>query len=378
MSAIWIIASNDLRVFLKEKWGYVWLFLMPLLFVYFFGTAMRGGNGQPSDPRPTVSIENSDDGYLGAIFVDLLEAEGLRVLDPSGDESSDRTIVIPEDFTAKVEAAEETAVGFRKKAESGAEPAAMLEIRATRAIVALTSAIFSLVSEDEQGAVSEDGIREFLEREKSVELQASFAGRKKVPTGFEQSVPGYTVMFVLMNLLIFGGLSISGERTNGVLRRIAVHPIERWQLVTGKVLGRFLLGIVQIVYMLAVSRLLFGMDYGGNLLLVAGTLLIFAWGCASLGVFIGAVVKDPESVQGLCTLGSVAFAALGGCWWPLEVVPDFARRIGSLFPTAWAMSAMHQLISFGGGFEQIIPELLLMSAFAAVSTLLAARFLRVY
>ncbi|TWT82540.1 ABC-2 family transporter protein [Planctomycetes bacterium CA13] len=147
-------------------------------------------------------------------------------------------------------------------------------------------------------------------------------------------------------------------------------------MVLGKILGRFLLGVVQIVYLLVVSKLLFGIDYGGNLMLIGATLLVFAWGCASLGVLIAAVVTNQESVQGLCTLGSIAMAALGGCWWPLEIVPDFARQIGGLFPTAWAMDAMHQLISFGGGLPEIINPLLLITLFAVTTSVLAAKVLR--
>ena len=98
---------------------------------------------------------------------------------------------------------------------------------------------------------------------------------------------------------------------------------------------------------------------------------------AALGVLVGAVVKGPEAVQGICTLGAIIMAALGGCWWPLEIVPDFVRRIGYAFPTAWTMDALHQLISFGGGIGDIITELLLIAAFAVLSSLLAARFLRV-
>ena len=377
MRGVWIIAWNDLRVFLKDKGGYIWLFVMPLVFIYFFGITMRGEDGEPADPRPRVSIENKDTGYLGSMFVELLEAEGLRVSDPSKSDKASRKIKIPADFTQKVEAAESVDVEFSQRANSGGEPSAMIEVRMTRAIVSLTSAIFSLVSDDEETVVNEKRLRELLAREKLVRLDVGFAGRRRTPAGFEQSVPGYAVMFVLMNLLIFGGLSISGERTNGVLRRIAVHPISHWQLITGKILGRFLLGVVQILFLLVVGWLFFGLDYGGSLPLVALTLLIFAWGCAGLGVLVGAVVKEPEAVQGICTLGAVLMAALGGCWWPLEIVPEFVRSIGYAFPTAWAMDALHQLISFGGGLTDITTELSLIVGFSIVSTLLAAKFLRV-
>ncbi len=382
MNAIWVIASNDLRVFLKDKGGYVWLFGMPLIFMYLFGSAMIGSDQEPRNPKPRVVIENQDAGYLGELFVEQLEQEGFSVVQPdaesdAGKGTKENAILIPADFTARVEAAKQVKVDFLKKSDGNAQPAAMVEVRITRAIVSLTSAIFSVVTEQPDAKLTEASLKEVLSREKPVKLDVRFAGQRQVPAGFQQSVPGYLVMFVLMNLLVFGGLAISQERSNGALRRIAVHPISNLQLVAGKILGRFLLGIVQIVYLLAVSGLFFGIDYGGNLLPIATTLLIFAWGCSSLGVFVGAVIRTPESVQGICTLGSVAMAALGGCWWPLEIVPDSAQQVGNLFPTAWAMSAMHQLFSFGGGFAEIQSELIWISGFAVVSSLLAVRFLKV-
>ncbi len=377
MRSIWIIATNDLRVFLKDKGGYIWLFLMPLMFIYLFGITMRGPKGEPSDPRPQVTIRNNDAGYLGGIFVELLQAEGLRVVDAPTEGDPLRAIDIPADFTARVEAAEAVEVGFSQNSKSSPQPAAMIEVRITRAIVSITSAIFSVVSQDEETDVSEAALREFLSQEKTVRLDATFAGRRVVPSGFEQSVPGYAVMFVLMNLLIFGGLGLSGERSNGVLTRIAVHPISHWQLVAGKILGRFLLGVVQIVFLLGTGWIAFGLDYGGNLIPVGITLLIFAWGCGAMGVLVGAVIKTPETVQGVCTLVSIVMAALGGCWWPLEIVPDLVRRVGYLFPTAWAMDALHQLISFGNGLTDITTQLLYLVVFAITSTVLAGRLLRI-
>ena len=375
MKTTLLIAQNDLRVFLKEKSGYAWLFVMPLVFIYFFGIAMRGSDREPSGPRPTVAIENHDTGYLGTLLVDQLEAEGLRVVDSAEEKHPDRSIQIPENFTSSVQDAETVNVSFTQTRESGSEPAAMLEVRLTRAILGLTSAIFSIVSSDPPRELNEANVRAALAREPKVLLDSRFAGRRKIPTGFDQSVPGYIVMFVLMNLLIFGGLSISSERTNGVLKRMAMNPVRPWQLILGKILGRFFLGVVQIAYLLIVSRLLFGMHYG-NLPLTLMLLATFAWGCAALGVFVGAVIKTPEIVQGVCTLFSVALAALGGCWWPLEIVPDAAQRVGGLFPTAWMMHGLHQLISFGGGWPQIQTSWLLTASFACIATLLAARFLR--
>ena len=118
------------------------------------------------------------------------------------------------------------------------------------------------------------------------------------------------------------------------------------------------------------------MDYAGNLLLVALTLAVFAWLCASLGVVLSALIVSCERVQGVCLIASLGMAALGGCWWPMEIVPDSVKTVGHAFPTAWAMAALHQLISFGGGWAQIQFELAVLLVFALATTALAAKFLR--
>ena len=47
----------------------------------------------------------------------------------------------------------------------------------------------------------------------------------------------------------------------------------------------------------------------------------------------------------------MVFSALGGCWWPLEIMPRTAQIIGWFFPTYWAMKALHGVVTFGRGFE---------------------------
>ena len=66
MRRIATIAANDLRLFLRSKSGYFWLFGSPLLFAIFMGFANRGP-GNPANPRPPVRIENRDDGFMGQL-----------------------------------------------------------------------------------------------------------------------------------------------------------------------------------------------------------------------------------------------------------------------------------------------------------------------
>jgi len=103
---------------------------------------------------------------------------------------------------------------------------------------------------------------------------------------------------------------------------------------------------------------------------------LFAWLAASLGVLIGSITSNQDKTVGLCVMLSMLMVALGGCWWPLEVTSDSMQLFGHLFPSAWAMDALHQLISFGGGLADIKTEIAVLAGFALTANLLAARFLK--
>ena len=73
----------------------------------------------------------------------------------------------------------------------------------------------------------------------------------------------------------------------------------------------------------------------------------------------------------------MVMAALGGCWWPGEVMPRLAladRGPCAARPT-WAMDAFHALISFGQGFDAVMLPCAVLLGFAALFAALGARFL---
>src|SRR5213592_2065467 len=196
------IGHNDIRLFLRIKAGYVWLFLVPLVFVYFFGIAFRGP-GAPSNPRPAVLIENRDTGFLGTLLMEELDAQGMRLVDQTKRAEAERGIRIPADFTDKVLKTQPVRVEFFQVEGSGAESAFLIELRLIRAVVALNSHLLELASRGHE-PINEVGLRELAKAENLVSLKAHFAGRNPTPSGLNQSLPGTLVQFLMMNLMIFG------------------------------------------------------------------------------------------------------------------------------------------------------------------------------
>ena len=370
------IGHTDLRLFLKHKSAYVWLFVVPVAFVYFMGFAVRGP-GRPYNRTPPVLIENGDTNFLGRVLVDELKSQDIWVLDPTNRETAARIIRIPPNLTENALQLKATKVQFLKGEDSGEADTALIEVRLVRSLIAMNGHLLE-VARPTNGAANftEVQLRDAMAKANPVNLDAKFAGRKPTPTGFNFSLPGNLVMYLMMNLLIFGGVAMAAERRNGVIKRLMLFPVTRLELVMGKIYGLMLLGIVQILFFLVVGKYLFHVNLGANLPAVTLTLIVFSWVAGSLGVMVGSLVSAEDRVIGICVLLSLLMGALGGCWWPLEIGPSMMKTIALCTPSGWALQALHQLISFGSGIEAVLTPLAVLAVFGATANWMAARFFR--
>ncbi len=309
--------------------------------------------------------------FLGSIFMRELGTQGLRVKDPNSGEDAPQAISVPDDFTTLVLSGKQAKVEFSKKDSEVTGEGALVELRLVRALISINSAL--LVASSHGGTnLTEAAVREAQQASPLVALDARFAGRKPTPSGMKFSLPGNIVMYVMMNLLIFGGVSIAKGRQNGLVRRLACHPLTRGRLIAGKIYGLILLGAVQTTVFLLAGRFIFGVHFGSSLGPILLTLLIYAWVAASLGVLMGSLIHSEDKVAGLCVMIALLMGALGGCWWPTEIGPPILHTIAVCLPTGWALHALHQLISFGGGFADIVRPLATLVIFGVAANGLAA------
>jgi len=170
---------------------------------------------------------------------------------------------------------------------------------------------------------------------------------------------------------------VANERRSGVLRRLAVNPVSRMELVFGKLYGLELLATVQIAFFMVAGQYLFGVKVFDNLFGIVVILLVFSWVAASLGVLIGSLIRAEEKVVGVGLLVALPMAALGGCWWPTEVVPAFLKAAALATPTGWALAGLHQLITFGGGVAGAVKAMAVLAGFGVAANAAAIRWFRV-
>jgi ABC-2 type transport system permease protein len=392
---VYLIAANDFRLTLKSRSIILYIFALPLVFMLFFGATFKGQSG----PRKAgLGLENRDGGFVSKVFIDELRKEPLDITDTlrAGSEPP-RTLVIPEGFSDKVLGRTHAALIIRKNKDANIEADEAVAAAVTRCIMRVVShlieieggADFAIAGDSVRGSLFElsrakegflDSIRVELEgltaRPPVVTIDAVTAGTaKKIPSGFQASVPGNLVMFVLMTM-VFSGIGITVERNEGVLRRFAYAPAGRGSVLLGKLFGRMGIAVVQIVFLLAIGRLLFHISLGGSPGALALLMIVFAFCTGAFGILFGALFRNPEQVSALSVITTLTMSALGGCWWPIEIVSKPFKVIAFLFPTGWAMDGIHKLISFGHGMREAAPDIAVLALFGIVFILIASWKLR--
>jgi ABC-2 type transport system permease protein len=137
--------------------------------------------------------------------------------------------------------------------------------------------------------------------------------------------------------------------------------------VLGKWTARMGLGLVQIGVGVAIGTALFKMNWGTALPMVAVVLLAWAAFNASLALLMGNLARNANQMAGLGVLGTMILAALGGCWWPIEVAPAWMQTLAMGLPTGWCMDALHKLVSFGDPSVRTVPHVVALLAAAIVT-----------
>ncbi len=376
MSKIWKLAVNDLRLTFRDRPAFIWMLVMPVAMMWLFG-GMGGGGG--ANPSISLSVANHDDGWLGSAVVDELRDESIVLGERTDEATPVRTLVIPEGFTRGVLAGEQQVLRLEKEEGTSQDFGLAAQVHIVRGVV---RSLGRLVEMGDLNAQESTALRaQFAElgaRDPLVKLDVSDAGQgRRVPQGRAQSVPGIMTFVVMMMTLIYGGVFLTVEKQSGMLRRQATTPLSRSELFFGKLGGRLLLAAIQLAVLVTVGGFVFGISWGRSPAGLLLLLLCYAIAVASLSTLLGSIARDPGQASSLGWILGMVLAALGGCWWPSEVMPRWLWTAAHLLPTAWAMDGFHSLISFGHGLAEVVVPSLALLGFGVFFTILGARFLQV-
>ncbi len=152
-------------------------------------------------------------------------------------------------------------------------------------------------------------------------------------------------MMLLFALTNCGSVLLS-ERENGTLRRLFSNPISRNSILLGKFFFVFLVGTMQMTVLFCYGEWMFRVGLFRDvpsLMIITVTWIATA---GAFGVFLAAVSRSSRQAESLASLLILMMAALGGCWFPIQLMslPPLLDTICRSTMTYWAMSAYQGLL----------------------------------
>ncbi|HVN27456.1 MAG TPA: ABC transporter permease [Candidatus Binataceae bacterium] len=177
-----------------------------------------------------------------------------------------------------------------------------------------------------------------------IEERPALEGEPTVVNAFDQYVPGFGITFLLIGMMLGIALTLFDERDWGTLQRMRVSGAPLSGLLIGKLIARFFVGIAQMIVLFAVGWALFGISLGRYPLALLIPTAAISFASAALGLVIASIARSHDSVMPFGVTLSMAIAAIGGSWWPLDFEPHWMRIVARFAPTTWTMQSFNDLM----------------------------------
>lgn len=377
------IGGANVRRMLRERSNIFFVFIFPIALILLIGAQFGGG------VNPAVGIHAGDDGQVAADIVETIQATediDVRLFSSRAElrSSIERGYVqaglfLPAGMDALAARSARVEIEFVARPD-GAGP--QLEAILGSAIANVMKPIGAA-----QFAVAEAGVpfNRALEEAKALEplapslgVAVSVVGEALFPESFgrfDLGAPQQLVLFVFLTAMA-GSAVLIQTRQLGISSRMLSTPTSTGTIVLGESLGRFGTAMVQGLYIVLLTWVIFGVNWGDPLG-SALVLVTFAGVGAGAGVLMGSVFSNDQQAAGVGIIASIGLAALGGSMLPIEFFGETLQRVAHLTPHAWALDAYAELIRRGGGVGDILTELGVLAGYATVLFVLAAWRLRV-
>jgi ABC-2 type transport system permease protein len=376
----WTIARHELRRLSAERSILVFGFALPVIIITLVGLTFG------SEGSIEVGVRDLDRSTRSAALIERLDHHrGIEVRE-YGDEGSLRRDV----RTTDTQAGLVIPTGYGKAvAAGGGRVDAIVDVSSQAAFSALAALDAAVTQEGvREGAVqivaADGGGTDAAARRQVQATEAALdpvrvvdratLGRRHEGGTFSYTAPSNLVLFVFVNTFAVSTI-LAWDRRNGTVRRQLATPNRPTAILAGIGLAKLAFSIVQSTLILLIGALAFGVSWG-NPLGAAALVVAFSTVATSVGLLIGATARDADQAQSVGIPLSIAAGMLGGCMWPLDVVPRAMQVAGHLAPHAWAMDAWQELIYDRVGIGGILPNLAVLGGEALVIGLLAARALR--
>lgn len=390
---------------LADPVGLVLMFLLPILLVVIITIIQDSAYKIVSDNNISLLISNKDQGTRADELIGMLEESDFFEIEYSQSEEStlkqellDRDLLtalyFPTDFSERLESKAHYISSLMMKEMDLFPPEEVIEKTETPTLrfyhdpvlqenyTASLSSMFSSYCNQLESQLVITSVFDQMDMETPASFQKEMEGnRMKIervpalasdqqvtPNSTQHNVPAWTIFAMFFMVVSLGG-NVVNERASGSFMRLRTAPTNFLGILGSKVLLFIIVSQLQLALIFSIGKFLFPSMGLPELSMPENTTgfllmtLLSGMAAVSFALLIGTITKSQAQANGLGAVSIIIFAAIGGIWVPMFVMPDFMQTIGLFSPLYWCLQGFYVLFLEGGSWSELGPVILFLVLF---------------
>lgn len=190
-------------------------------------------------------------------------------------------------------------------------------------------------------------------------------------------VPGLIAVIMMVIAALLTSLTVAREWERGTMEQLIATPVRVPELILGKLLPYFGIGIVDVAMAAFVGTRVFGVPFRGSLILLFALTVIFISGTLSLGILISIRAKSQIIASQIAMVATFLPAfLLSGFVFDIGNMPGWLQAITHVVPARYFVTILKGVFLKGIGIRELALEALFLSLFGLIVTAAAARSFR--
>jgi ABC-2 type transport system permease protein len=184
--------------------------------------------------------------------------------------------------------------------------------------------------------------------------------------------PGLIAIVMMVIAALLTSLTFAREWEGGTMEQLIATPVTGAELMLGKLIPYFGIGILDLVLSMLVGEFIFHIPLRGDVWLIFATSSIFMVGALSLGMLISIITKSQFLASQIALVATVLPAfLLSGFVFPIANMPYPIQLFTHIITARYFVVLLRGIYLKGLGFRPLLGETLLLAAFAAVILVLS-------
>jgi drug efflux transport system permease protein len=190
-------------------------------------------------------------------------------------------------------------------------------------------------------------------------------------------VPGLIAAMMMVIAALLTSLTIAREWEMGTMEQLLSTPVRASEIVVGKMLAFFVVGLVDTLIAVLVGIFVYGVPFRGSAWMLALSTMIFLSGAFFWGILVSAVARSQLFAfqMGLVTTFLPAFL-LSGFLYAIENMPVPIQIITHVVPARYFVTIVRGIFLKGIGMRLLWGQLLFLAVFSALVFWMAERKMR--